>query len=98
MENIRMKLKIMEQNYRTLVQGLSPHSFPHVVYVAPGRDISISDRETYETIMRKQASLINNRPTLKALRHVGKKKFMDKVHRLDKIIANVKIQSISGTE
>ena len=73
MENIRMKLKIMEQNYRALAQGLSPYSFPHVVYVAPDRDISISNRETYDTIIRKGASLIDNRSTLKALRHVGKK-------------------------
>ena len=38
---------------------------------APARDINFSDRETVETIMRKQASLINNKPTLNALRHVN---------------------------
>ena len=90
-----MKLKIMERNYRPLAYGLSPHSFPHVVYVAPDRDISISYRETFYTIIRKRASLIDNRPTLKALRHVGINKLIEKVHRLDKIIANVKIQGIS---
>ena len=45
--------------------------------------------------MRKQASLIDNRPTLKTLQHVERKKLMKKVHLRDKVLYNVKIKDIT---
>ena len=41
--------------------------------------------------MRKQASLIDNRPTLEARKHVGKK-LRKAVHCLDKALPNVDVE------
>ena len=63
--------------------------------VALGRDIGISDRETAETIMRKQTSLVNNRPTLKVLRHIERKKLIEEVHHLDKVLLSMQVKNIT---
>ena len=67
----------------------SPHFLPHVVDVAPARNISISDKEKVETKMKKPDSLIDKRPTLKLLKHVKRKKLMEKVHHHDKDITEL---------
>ena len=65
-----------------------------MVDVAPAKDISINDRETFKTIMRKRTSLIDNKRTLKVLRHIERKKLMKRLHRLDKVLPN-QIKDIS---
>ena len=63
--------------------------------VAADRDVRISDRETVETIIRKRASSIDNRPTMKALKHVERKKLIEAVRRLDKVLPDVEIKDIT---
>ena len=39
--------------------------------------------------------MIDNRPALKALRHVERNKIMEEVHLLDKVLPNMEIKDIS---
>ena len=66
-----------------------------MVNVAPARGKSISDREAVEMVMRKQTSLIESRPTMKALKRAKRKKLIEEVHHLDKVLPNVEIKDIT---
>ena len=46
--------------------------------------------------MIKLASLIYNRPTLKALRHVKRNRLMEKVPYFGKVLLNVETKDITG--
>ena len=76
----------LEENISRLA---SPYSFPYVGDAAPGRKINIYAEKAVETVMKKQSSLIDNRRTLKCVESL---KFMEKVHRFDKVSPDVNIK------
>ena len=81
----------MNKNIRTGLEGNdsrheSTHFLTRVVDAAPERNANNSGRETVETITKKQAGLIENKSTLKVLKHVERNNLMKEVHRLDKVL------------
>lgn len=57
--------------------------------------LSTDEIERIEVILRKRDSLKENRPKMRALRHVERRKLMDEVHRLDKVLPHVEINNIT---
>ena len=71
-----MGMRILEQHLSALTRDLKVQA--RVVDLALARDISVRDKETVKTIIKKRTSLIDNRPTLKVLKTCREKETREK--------------------
>ena len=76
-------------------EGLGENQDDTLIIGATAGPMNKDEEERIEAILKKRNELQENRPMMRALRHVERRKLLDEVNRLDKVLPCVEINNIT---